>query len=146
VSDEPDVLQIAEGLRVGLSLLLRRLKQVPVGDGELTLPQTAALVRLDRGGPATSSDLAKQEQISPQSMGTTLAALEAYGYVERTPDPGDGRRVLMSASQAGHEVLRTRRNARTEILAKGLTVEFTPAELDLLAAAGPLLARLAERI
>jgi DNA-binding MarR family transcriptional regulator len=143
---DQDILRIAEGLRVGLSLLLRRLRQVPLGDGELTLPQTAALVRLDRGGPATSSELAKQEQISPQSMGATLAALEAYGLVERTPDPADGRRILMSLSAAGREALRDRRAARSEVLAKGLASGFTDEELELLKAVGPLFERLAERI
>ena len=52
---------------------------------------------------------------------------------------------LMGVLKSSALILRTRRNARTEILAKGLTGEFTADELDLLAAVGPLLARLAER-
>ncbi len=141
-----DALQVAETLRLSLSLLIRRVKQLPVGSGELTLPQHSALVRLDRGGPATSTELARQEQISPQSMGATLAALEAAGLIERSPDPADGRRILLSVSAGGREELRSRRTARTEALAKVLAAEFTPAELDLLAEAAPLIERLAERL
>ena len=37
--------------------------------------------------PATPGELAKLEQISPQSMGATLASLEARGLVQRRPDP-----------------------------------------------------------
>ena len=109
---------------MSIGLLLRRLRQVP-GEGELTLPETAALARLDRGGPATSSALAKLEQISPQSMGATLAALEARGLVERGPDPEDGRRVVLSVTEAGRQVLRNKRNARTEQLAQALSAGFT---------------------
>ena len=76
----PDVTEVAAALRVSIGLLLRRLRQVRP-DGELSLPETSALARLDRSGPATSSALAKLEQISPQSMGATLAALEARGLV-----------------------------------------------------------------
>jgi DNA-binding MarR family transcriptional regulator len=126
-------------------LLLRRLRQVPTTD-ELTLSESAALARLDRGGPATAAALARVEQISPQSMGATLAALEARGMVTRTDDPDDGRRVILSLTQAGLQVLRDRRNARTERLAEALSSGFTRAELEQLTAVAPLLERLAQSI
>jgi DNA-binding MarR family transcriptional regulator len=141
----PDVHEVAGALRVSIGLLLRRLRQTR-SDGELTLPESSALTRLDRGGPATASALAKLEQISPQSMGATLGALEAKGVIERRPDPGDGRRAVLSVTDAGSRLLRDKRNARTERLAKALSAGFTPAEIQLLAAASPLLERLAESI
>jgi DNA-binding MarR family transcriptional regulator len=136
---------IAAALRVSIGLLLRRLRQVRPDD-ELTLPESSALARLDRTGPATPGALAKVEQISPQSMGATLAALEARGLVKRHPDPADGRRVVLSVTDAGLELLRTKRGARTEQLAQALSAGFTPAELRQLAAAAPLLERLAQSI
>ena len=145
MSEEPDVGQVAAALRVSIGLLLRRLRQVRV-DGELTLPESSALVRLDRGGSATPGELAKLERISPQSMGATLAALEARGLVERRPDPRDGRRVVLSVTEAGRDVLRDKRNARAEQLAQALSAGFTPAELRQLMAAVPLLERLAQSI
>jgi DNA-binding MarR family transcriptional regulator len=84
------------------------------------------------------------EQISPQSMGATLAALEARGLVDRRPDPADGRRILLSLTDAGLVVLRTRRNVKTERLARALSGGFTPRELKQLMAAAPLIERLAE--
>jgi DNA-binding MarR family transcriptional regulator len=145
MSQDPDVGQVAAALRVSIGLLLRRLRQVRV-EGELTLPESSALVRLDRAGPATPGTLAKLEQISPQSMGATLAALEARGLVERHPDPEDGRRAVLSVTEAGHAVLRGKRNARTEQLAQALSAGFTPAELRQLMSAAPLLERLAQSI
>jgi DNA-binding MarR family transcriptional regulator len=140
-----DADQVAAALRVSIGLLMRRLRQVQV-EGELTLPENSALVRLDRGGPATPSALARLERISPQSMGATLAALEARGLIKRQPDPNDGRRTVMSVTEAGQQVLGDKRNARTEQLARALEVDFTPAELKELMAAVPLLERLAHNI
>jgi DNA-binding MarR family transcriptional regulator len=144
VPENPDVdfNAIAETLRESVGLLLRRLRQLPAY-GELTLPESAALTRLDRGGPTTASALARLERISPQSIGATLAALEARGLVERRSDPNDGRRVVLSVTEAGHKTMRNRRNARTEHLARALSTGFTRSELDLLTAAAPLLERLA---
>jgi DNA-binding MarR family transcriptional regulator len=140
-----DVNEVAGALRESIGLLLRRLRQERA-DGELPLPESSALTRLNRGGPATSSALAKLEQISPQSMGATLAALEARGLVERHPDPEDGRRVVLSVTSAGRQVLRDKRNARTQQLARALSAGFTPAERAQLMVAAPLLERLAQSI
>ena len=106
-----DVNDVAAALRESVGLLLRRLRQVPA-EGELTLPESAALSRLNRGGPATSSALAKLEQISPQSMGATLAALEARGLVERHPDGRcRGRRSAPGSPRTRH----AKRHARSRV-------------------------------
>ena len=80
---DPEIERVAAALRVSVGLLVRRLRQQ--AEGELTLPETSALARLDRGGPTTATELAKLEQISPQSMGATLDALEAGGSSNAAP-------------------------------------------------------------
>jgi DNA-binding MarR family transcriptional regulator len=145
MSQDLDVNEVAATLRVSIGLFLRRLRQAPVRD-DLTMPEASVLVRLERGGPATSAALARLEQISPQGMGTTLAGLETRGFVQRHPDPEDGRRVLMSVTDSGSKVLWDKRNARTEQLARVLAAEFTRAEIKQLMAAAPLIERLAQRI
>jgi len=145
MDQDADVEQVAGALQVAVGLLRRQLRQTQA-DGELTVPETAALARLDRGGPATASALARLEQISPQSMGATLAALEARGLLQRRPDPADGRRVVLSVTDGGLQVLRDRRSARTEQLARALSAGFTRAELRQLMAAAPLIERLAQNL
>jgi DNA-binding MarR family transcriptional regulator len=140
-----DVDEVAAALRVAVGMVMRKLKQAQL-PGELTLAETSALSRLDRGGPATSSELAKQDRISPQSMGATLAALEARGLVARDRDPGDGRRIVLSITDAGRQVINDRRGARTEQIAAALRAGFTEAELVQLLAVVPLLERLAEKL
>jgi DNA-binding MarR family transcriptional regulator len=142
---EPDVSDVALALRDSIGLLLRRMRQQQP-DGALTLPEGAAMTRLNRAGPTTSSALAKLEQISPQSMGATLAGLEARGLVARHPDPADGRRVVLSVTEAGQRILQDKRNARTDQLAQALSAGFTADEIRQLAVAAPLLERLAQTI
>ncbi len=111
------------------------------------MPERTALSRLDRSGPTTSSALARQVQITAQAMGATLSALRARGLVERHPDPNDGRRMVLSVTDAGAQALKDKRNARAELIARSLTSgAFTPAELEQLASAAPLLERLAQNI
>jgi DNA-binding MarR family transcriptional regulator len=142
VRDDTEVAAVLQG---AIGLLVRKMRQAQL-PGELTLAEASALKRLDKGGPATSSDLAKQDRISPQSMGATLATLEQRGLIERHRDPEDGRRIVLSVSDAGQRMVNDRRGARTEQFATALRAAFTDAELGQLLAAAPLLERLAEKL
>jgi DNA-binding MarR family transcriptional regulator len=145
VASVPDVTEVAGALRVAVGLVVRKLRQVPV-EGDLTMAESSALSRLERGGPATSSDLARLERISPQSMGVTVAALLDRGLIERSRDPEDGRRIVLSITSAGVRTVHDKRGARTELIAEALRDAFTARELSQLMAASALLERLAERL
>lgn len=145
MAGDPRIEKVAASLQTSMGLLVRRLRQSHVG-GELTLPENSALARLDRGGPTTATALAKLEQISPQSMGATLGALEARGLIERRPDPDDGRQAVVSVTKPGLRVLRHRRSETTGQLARALSATLTNAELDQLMAAVPLIERVAQSI
>ena len=67
--------------------------------GELTASQRFALGRLSREGPLTVTALARAEGVRPQSMGATVAVLEAQGLVAGAPDPADGRQTLLSLTE-----------------------------------------------
>lgn len=141
-----DVNEVAGALRVAVGQVIRKLRQAPYAGNELSLPESSALARLERGGPATSSDLARSERISPQSMGVTVAALLGQGLIERAKDPQDGRRIVLSITDSGRRTVRDKRGARTEMIATALRDGFTDAELAQLKAASALLERLAERL
>ena len=146
MDDDLDPDSVASALLASLSVLVRRVRQVPV-EGGLTMPERTALSRLDRAGPTTSSALAREVQITAQAMGATLNALRTRGLVERRPDPNDGRRVVLTVTDAGRQALKDKRNARAELIARALTSgTFTQPELEQLAAAAPLLERLAQNI
>ncbi|HLZ62030.1 MAG TPA: MarR family transcriptional regulator [Ktedonosporobacter sp.] len=129
-------------LRALVGRLARRLRQTSVV-GEITLSQASVLSILEREGPATPGALAAREHISPQSMGAILISLEALGLVSRTPDPTDGRSLVISLSEVGLQAVQGARRHREERLAHALVDHFTDEEQQLLIAALPLLERLA---
>lgn len=133
--------QAAHELRVLIGRLRRRVKQV--GDTyELTPSQASVVSRLDRDGPASGSDLAAAERVRPQSMAAVLAALDERGWLERRPDPGDGRRQLISLSPIARESLHTGRQVREEWLARALQDRYTDAERQTIVDALALLDRI----
>jgi DNA-binding MarR family transcriptional regulator len=132
-------------LQDSLSLLVRRLRQLRT-PGKLSQPESQALSHLERKGPITSADLARLERISAQSMGATISALESYGFVERHPDPDDGRRILLAVTPAGRRQAADKRTAHGEQVARALSSDFSPMDLEQLLAAAPLLERLARSL
>ena len=82
--------------------MVRRVRAA-ASDGELSGPEGQVLGRLDRLGPATSAELAREQGMKPQSMGPTIAALQERGYLERTPHPSDGRQMLVTLTAKGAE-------------------------------------------
>src|SRR6202034_1881640 len=90
-------------LTQAIGLLVRRVRAAAASH-ELSLTESAVLARLARDGPATTADLARAESMKPQSMGTTVAALEEMGLVERSPHPTDGRQVNIALTRKGAEV------------------------------------------
>jgi DNA-binding MarR family transcriptional regulator len=145
VLNEADDEHVAADLRVALARIVRRLRQAHE-PGELTLSEVSVLSRLDRDGPATPGTLAGGERVRPQAMGTTLAALEQRGLVARTPDPDDGRRVSMSVTEAGRQVLLDRRSASVQRMTRALAEGFRPEERRRLIDVIPLLDRLADSL
>ncbi|MEV8099919.1 MarR family transcriptional regulator [Kitasatospora sp. NPDC085879] len=133
----------ARELRVVFSRLRRRLKETYDTDG-LTPTQTSVLSRLGKDGPASASDLAAAERVRPQSMAATLAVLDERGLVLRRPDPGDGRRQLVSLSDTGQAFLEDCRRAGEEWLARSLQARFTEQERQTVVEALALLDRLSD--
>lgn len=136
------IARTASTLRGLIGQLHRKLRQVDHAE-VLTPSQTAVLSELYRNGPATQAGLAGTQQVRQQSMAATLAALEDLGHIRRERDPGDGRRMRISLTELGTQTMSGLRRHREEWLAQALATEFTPDERRTLAAALPLLERLA---
>ena len=61
------------------------------------------------------TDLAERAQITKQSMGELVRYLEERGYVERVPDPSDGRAMLIRRTERGWALNRMARRLVQEI-------------------------------
>ena len=92
------------------------------------MSQTSVLARLHKMGPSSVADLARGEHVKPQSMGVTVAFLEEEGLVTRKIDPNDGRRLIVSISEAGKEAFLAGRAARQAWLSNALGERLDDAE------------------
>ena len=142
----PQSVQAAEAatdLRVLVSRLRRRFRDLYRED-DLTASQMAVLGRLSTDGPSSTSDLAAAEHVRPQSMAATLAALDERGVIRRDPDPADGRRQLISLTDAGRATVHDSRRLRDEWLSQALQERYSDAERTTIVEALALLERLIE--
>lgn len=143
VSEAPAIRETASRLRVAVGAFKRRIREASAG-GELSIPQLTALSRLDRLGPMTTAGLARREQITPQAMGATVASLEKLGLVTRSADAGDARRSILSLTAEGLAAVRSGRDDVVDRIVAVLDESFTVEETEVLAAAAPLIERLAD--
>ena len=125
-----------------IGLLVRRVRAAAASH-ELSLTEAAVMGRLMKDGPATTADLARAEGMRPQSMGTTIAALEEMGMVERKPHPTDGRQVNIELTAKGAAVRKSAKDAKRTWLAQAIA-QLDKKEQEALFAAGEIIKRLAE--
>src|ERR1700684_1728291 len=126
-----------------VGLLMRRVRAAAASH-ELSLTEAAVMARLAKDGPATTADLARAEGMKPQSMGTTVAALEEMGMVERKPHPTDGRQVHIEVTAKGAAVRKSAKDAKRTWLAQAIA-QLDEQERDTLFKAGEIIKRLAEK-
>ena len=133
--------ELASDLRVVIGQLVRRLR---AERRDLSLSQVTVLGLLDRAGAASISDLAAADRVRPQSMASTVAAMQEAGLVARGADPGDRRRVVITMTAAGRAALADDRARRVGWLAAAIERDLSARERRELAWAVALLRRLAQ--
>ena len=139
----PGLDEEASSLRLAVMRFSRRLRAERAVD-TMSDGQIAVLGWLRLNGPHTLGELAERERVSAPSMNRTVNCLEEWGYITRTPDDIDRRKVNIALSDAGREVITETARLRDAWLEASLS-EFTPAERVILAQAAALLSRIAER-
>lgn len=139
----PSAVAAARDLRVLFGRLRRTLKEVAATD-DLTASQASVLARLVKDGPSSASVLAGAERVRPQSMATTLAALEQRRLIARTPDPEDGRRQVIMLTATGRDRAEGARASREEWLTRALQERYSERERATIVEALGLLDRLVQ--
>jgi DNA-binding MarR family transcriptional regulator len=107
--------------------------------------QLIVLALLRERGPLRIGELAARIPCSQPTATTVVAAMAGAGLVRRDPDPADRRAVVVVATDTGLAVLDSVAAAEADRLA-ALLAELPAADRDAVLAAGPVLARLAERL
>lgn len=104
--------------------------------------QLSVMWKLQRG-PKTPGELAEAERVTAPSISKTLDCLEQQGYIERTPDPDDGRRRIVRITDEGRAELRRTASSRDSFMGTRLRT-LTADERNILKQAVAILQRVVE--
>ena len=119
--------EVANRLRPALLRLARELRREIHSLG-VTGGQVSLLVAIKYTPGIGVRELAAQEKVSPAAVSKAVSKLERGGLVGRTASEQDKRRVGLTVTDKGHQVLRSVRSRRTIWLAERLK-GLSPAEL-----------------
>ncbi|MBO9625523.1 MAG: MarR family transcriptional regulator [Microbacterium sp.] len=124
--------------------LARRLRCARAVDA-MSDAQLAVLATLRMHGTRTITALAERERVTAPSMTSMINGLEEQGYVRRTPDEADRRRVLVDITDAGDEIVAQTLRQRDDLLVGMMSeLHFTDDELKTLRDASALMRRVVE--
>lgn len=74
--------------------------------GECLHPSQLRTLMMMHGGAVSPSELAEQMEVSLPTISKSLAGLERHGWIERTVDANDRRRVLLGMTEEGRRQMR----------------------------------------
>ena len=81
----------------------------------LTPARTRVLWDLQHGGPSTQHALAERLEVSPRNITGLVDALEAGGYVTRSPHPSDRRATIVSLAASARDLMREMQREHAEL-------------------------------
>lgn len=106
--------------------------------------QFNVLAILHMHGSHTLSELAERGRISAPSMNRTVNSLEESGWVTRSADEVDRRKVNITVTESGDTVVVETVRKRDEWLDDAFS-DLSESELDILLQAAPIMRKLADR-
>lgn len=137
-------IQLASDLRTVLTRLIKRLRSESSPKDILSLTERSTLSLIDQHKELSPSELAAMEKITTQSMSQILNHLSDLGFIDRTPSATDKRKMIITLSKRGHELINKARNERDEWLNKALQQTCSVKELEILKQAIMPLTKLVE--
>jgi DNA-binding MarR family transcriptional regulator len=138
-----DTFELASALRGVVSDLHKRLRKQAYSAGGLSITETLTLSYLFREGSLSPSELAGINKIKRQSMSQVLTHLEELKLIRRVVSKEDRRKVAISLSAAGKNMIEKTRYERDEWLAKAIGERLGEEEIKTLAGVIPLLQQIA---
>ena len=121
--------------------LARRLR-LERPDPKLGRSAISMLATLYRDGPMTAAELARREQLQPQSLSRLIAAMTKDDLIERRPHDLDGRALVLEITSKGrHELSRDMKASRAWLQA-AMNAQLTSAEQKQIMQAAELMLRL----
>jgi DNA-binding MarR family transcriptional regulator len=139
-SHDPDLSAAASQLRIATFRLARRMRTQRAVDS-MSDGQFAVLAALWKSGPHTLGELAERERVSAPSMNRTVNCLQDSGWIARSADENDGRKVVISLTEQGRSVVDETARRRDAWVESALA-ELTEDERATIAQAAEIMARM----
>ncbi|TFD62219.1 MarR family transcriptional regulator [Cryobacterium suzukii] len=134
--------EISHEFRLANGRLARRLRQEKA-ENELGSGQFSALGVLHVHGPLTLTELSEFERVTPPSMTRTVKCLVDAGLVTRTDSTLDGRKIVLTTTDAAREMMTETRKRRDAWLVQRVA-QLSPAQHRVLADATLIMKDLAD--
>ena len=138
-----DLSREASDLRIATFRLARRMRTQRAVDS-MSDGQFAVLAGLSVHGPHTLGELADRERVSAPAMNRTVNCLQDSGYVTRSADENDGRKVVIDLTDDGRAVVEETARRRDAWVEEALA-EIEPDEREILAQAAAIMQRMVAR-
>ena len=138
-----DLSREASDLRIATFRLARRMRTQRAVDS-MSDGQFAVLAGLFIHGAHTLTELADRERVSAPAMNRTVNCLQDAGYIRRSADENDGRKVVIDLTDEGRAVVDETARRRDAWVEEALA-EIEPAEREILAKAAAIMQRMVAR-
>lgn len=135
-----DVYQLQRQVK-RLSRRIQREQPAVEGMSQTTLQVLTTLKRAN--GPLRPSELGAELDMASSNVAAALRTLEAQRFVERRPDPEDGRKVFIELTDHAVRTIEEVRRSRHIWLDETINALLSPREQRVLQEAGDLMARIA---
>ena len=122
-----------------LSAHARLMKQFAAEDiwQDLSMREYDVLYTLSKSRePVRMGELHRHVLLSQPALSRMVDRLVERGFIERRPDPADGRGVRLSLTDAGRDQQRQIGRAHARSVARAMTAELSPDDLRQLATIG----------
>jgi len=131
MSNEKD-LQYVSDLRTVVTRLIKKLRKESVTAQQLSLTERSTLGLLLQHGGLLPSELASMEKITNQSMSQILSHLLKLELITRTNSETDKRKVVISLTEKGEQLILKMRSERDKWLEKAINATCTAEEQEIL--------------
>ena len=136
--------ELSTSLRTVISGLHKGLRKQLYSTNAYSMTEIDTIRHLYHSTSLLPSELAVLTKIKKQSMSQILNKIEKLGLILRTPSETDKRKVYISLSAFGMEMVKKIKYDREEWLKSVIEKKLTPEDMELLAKALPALHKLIE--
>ena len=136
--------ELAPALRSVISAIHKSLRRQMSSVNTYSMTEIETIAHLGRAGSLLPTELAALTRVKTQSMSQILKEMEEHRIIKRTPSKEDGRKVYISLTALGKNMLEKAKYDKDEWLKTAIENTLTEKEKDLLVKVIPVLSKIIE--